>query len=185
MNIKTLCLGTLSIQECSGYDIKKMFDQAFSHFHSSASYGSIYPALKQLEANGLIKKRVEEGDKHPDKNLFSITEEGKQVLQKELNHAPPTEVFRSDFLVQMFFAHLLDAQRLEQILDEITNTYQTELAYMKSIHNSSCHPRGVDFTLELGIASYEAMLEVIKKQRNSVIKNQFVAPQSALGECHE
>ena len=52
MNVKTLCLGVLSLGEASGYEIKKEIEEGlFSHF-IDASFGSIYPALMQLNAEG-------------------------------------------------------------------------------------------------------------------------------------
>ena len=52
MNVKTLCLGYLSLHEATGYEIKKdVEDGLFSHF-IEASYGSIYPALNQLANEG-------------------------------------------------------------------------------------------------------------------------------------
>ena len=50
MNVRTLCLGILSVGEASGYEIKKDIEEGmFSHF-IDASFGSIYPALTQLAA---------------------------------------------------------------------------------------------------------------------------------------
>lgn len=97
MQTKTLCLGALSFKEGTGYDIKKLFEAAFSHFQN-ASYGSIYPALRQLEADGLVTCRVQPGDKHPDKKLFTLTQAGATRLAEELASTPATERIRSDFL---------------------------------------------------------------------------------------
>jgi len=48
MDVKTLCLGVLSLGDASGYEIRKMFEEGpFAHFHH-ASFGSIYPALSPL-----------------------------------------------------------------------------------------------------------------------------------------
>ena len=60
MNVRTLCLGILSTEEASGYEIKKDIEEGlFSHF-IEASFGSIYPALTQLTAEGLLTVRAEE-----------------------------------------------------------------------------------------------------------------------------
>ncbi len=55
MNVRTLCLGILSLGEASGYEIKKdVEDGLFSHF-IEASYGSIYPALNQLQLKAWLQ----------------------------------------------------------------------------------------------------------------------------------
>ena len=59
MDVKILCLGVLSRGEASGYEIKKAFEEGpFSHFHQ-ASFGSIYPALNALSAEGLVACRAQ------------------------------------------------------------------------------------------------------------------------------
>ncbi|MEN8176388.1 MAG: PadR family transcriptional regulator, partial [Pseudomonadota bacterium] len=81
MHIKTLCLGALCFGDATGYDIKKLFEAAFNHFHT-ASFGSIYPALSQLQDAGLVTHSVEPGDKHPDRKLFRVTDEGRDAFLK-------------------------------------------------------------------------------------------------------
>ena len=56
MDVKTLCLGMLSNKEACGYELKKTFESLFKHFFS-AGYGSIYPALADLAASGLVECR--------------------------------------------------------------------------------------------------------------------------------
>ena len=52
MDVKTVCLGMLTDGPASGYDLKKQFESSFGHFFA-AGYGSIYPALSSLAANGI------------------------------------------------------------------------------------------------------------------------------------
>ena len=42
MDVRTLCLGVLSMGSASGYEIKKRLENGFGHFYD-ASFGSIYP----------------------------------------------------------------------------------------------------------------------------------------------
>ena len=55
MDVKTLCLGVLTEGDKTGYEIKRCFEEAFSHFFG-AGFGSIYPALADLSRRGLVKK---------------------------------------------------------------------------------------------------------------------------------
>ena len=54
-----------------------------------ASYGSIYPALNQLAAEGLLTVREEEQSGKPDKKVYAITPNGLANLTKELSVVPP------------------------------------------------------------------------------------------------
>ena len=65
------------LEEASGYEIKKDIEEGlFSHF-IDASFGSIYPALTQLAAEGLLTVRAEEQTGKPDKKVYAITEAGR------------------------------------------------------------------------------------------------------------
>lgn len=57
MNVTTLCLGALYLRKSNGLRNQQMFeDGPFSHF-LDASYGSIYPALTRLTAEGKVHLR--------------------------------------------------------------------------------------------------------------------------------
>ena len=75
MNVRTLCLGILSLHEATGYEIRKMVEEGtFSHF-IDASYGSIYPALAQLLKEGLVSVRTETAETvRPPRKVYTITE---------------------------------------------------------------------------------------------------------------
>ena len=53
--IDMVILGLLSHEDLTGYDIKKRIDGAISFFWKG-SFGNIYPALKDMETQGLIIK---------------------------------------------------------------------------------------------------------------------------------
>ena len=176
MHVKTLCLGVLSLGKGTGYDIKKLFEAAFSHFQN-ASFGSIYPALKKLKQDGLVSCRVEAGDKHPDRKLFQLTRRGHEVLLEELIASPATELVRSDFLVQLFFAHLLPTQVLEQKLNQMAAYYQAELAYLESIQHESHLTAGMRYGVQQGIIVYRAKLKHLNEQRTTLLQQHARIPE--------
>lgn len=116
MDVRTLCLGVLTERPMSGYEIKKHFEQAFQHFFL-AGFGSIYPALAELARDGLVSVESVEQDKRPDKKVYRITARGRAVLGEELLAAEPQHRVRSEFLVLMYFAHLLPPERVAALLD--------------------------------------------------------------------
>src|SRR3546814_3831085 len=88
MDAKTLCLGVLSRGAASGYEIKKAFEEGpFSHFHQ-ASFGSIYPALNALSADGLVAVRAQAQQKRPAKKIYSLTPKGRDRKSTRLNSSP-------------------------------------------------------------------------------------------------
>jgi DNA-binding PadR family transcriptional regulator len=169
MNVRTLCLGALCLGDKSGYDIKKLFEAAFRHFHS-ATYGSIYPALSQLEQQGLIIGRTEPGARYPERKIYHLTSEGRQALEKELLAQSPTEQLRSEYMVLMFFSHLLPTERLAEILEEVRERYAATLRYLESILDLPEHTPGTRFTVQAGITRYRAMLGFLAEKGPEMLR---------------
>lgn len=172
MDVKTLCLGVLSRGEASGYEIKKAFEEGpFSHFHQ-ASFGSIYPALNALSAEGLVAGRAQAQDKRPDKKSYSITPKGRNALVSALMAPPAPDAMRSDFLFILSFAQYLPAARVDQLIDKRIAWYREALARMESC---SCEPGasaggpGADFVLGMGIAVYRAAADYLVTHRKALI----------------
>jgi DNA-binding PadR family transcriptional regulator len=177
VHAKTLCLGALTFQEGTGYDIKKLFETAFSHFQS-AGYGSIYPALRQLEHEGLVSCRIEPGEKHPDRKLFRITPAGRAAFARELAATPAQEQLRSDFLALLFFAHLLPTEVLAAKLDQIEASYLSELDYLESLRAAGNQTAGIAYTIEQGIRVYGSKLELLRERRESLLASHRQVPAS-------
>jgi DNA-binding PadR family transcriptional regulator len=132
MDVKTLCLGVLTLREMTGYEIKKHFEQSFAHFFV-AGYGSIYPALSELTRAGMVNCEDVAQAKRPDKKVYSITDSGREQLAAALAETPPRHKVRSEFLVLMYFAHLMTPGRLAEVLDERVRDIDGMLA---SINNA-------------------------------------------------
>ncbi len=174
MQLKTLCLGLLEISDATGYDIKQMFERSLNHFHA-ASYGSIYPALKQLEQEGHVKSRIETGGPHPGKRLFSLTEQGHAHFIESLSETEPHETIRSEFLVLMFFSHLLESPVLQEKLEQMEQRYDSKLAMLESLLNQE-HSPGIRFTIEFGISALTAKRAFIRKNRRNILQHHKESP---------
>ena len=123
MNVRTLCLSILSEGEATGYEIRRLSVEGECSYFLEASFGSIYPALAKLEAEGLVESRVEQQDGRPAKKIYSITEAGREAFLQALFEPLGQDVFRSPFLLFARFAHLLPqelvALRLQERLAEM------------------------------------------------------------------
>ena len=107
MDVKTLCLGVLTEGDKTGYEIKRCFEEAFSHFFG-AGFGSIYPALAELSRLGLVTCRERRaGEAAGQEGLQPDRRRASALLIDELLTTPPRHKVRSEFLVLMYFAHLL------------------------------------------------------------------------------
>ncbi len=167
MDIKTLCLGLLSLDEACGYDLKKKFESLFKHFFA-AGYGSIYPALADLAEAGLVDCREVPQNGRPARKVYAITEAGRTFFQDSLSRANPTHKLRSDFLVMMYFADQVDTDRLQLLLDSRIGSFHDAAAHIERITESwpSDSPAGARFVAGFGKAMAEAATRYIEENRH-------------------
>ncbi|MET0046394.1 MAG: PadR family transcriptional regulator [Sedimenticola sp.] len=170
MDTGNLCLGVLCLGDASGYEIKKMFEESFSHFQA-ASFGSIYPALARLTDDGLVTFREEPQEKRPTKKVFSITPQGRTRFLDTLRNTEPTEQYRSDFLVLMMFAHLQPLDQLERAIEIQAANIRSELEILQRILEScSDLTAGMRFTIEYGIAANQALLALVEQRKAPLLE---------------
>jgi len=174
MDVKTLCLGILTLGEASGYEIKKVFEDAFSHFYI-AGFSSIYPALAALTSEGHVTCSNIEQEKRPAKKVYRLTAKGQEAFAQALGETYPHHRIRSDFLVLMVFAHLLPAEQIARIFETRLADIEKQLAEIES-YVSEC-PRecevlpGARFTSGFGLAVLKAGRDYILQHRDELIHN--------------
>ena len=76
--------GLLNYGDMSGYEIREVFKDSLNYFWT-AQTSQIYRELGVLEKNGWIVKQTIEQDGKPNKNICSITDDGRQELQHWLD----------------------------------------------------------------------------------------------------
>ena len=167
MDVKTLCLGVLTEGDKTGYEIKRCFEDAFSHFFG-AGFGSIYPALAELSRQGLVSCRSVEQDKRPDKKVYSLTAAGHRLLLEELMATPPRHKVRSEFLVLMYFAHLLPPERVAAIVDQMIAHWEPLVAEIEACAGTAMTP-GMRFAAGYGQAVLGAALAYVREHKAELI----------------
>ena len=98
---KYAVLGLLAYAPMSGYDVKRIYAQSLGNFWSE-SYGHIYPILKRLEDEGLATRSVEHQDGKPDRNVYTITELGREELHRWLAQPLDPHKERVELLLKLF-----------------------------------------------------------------------------------
>ncbi len=167
MDVKTLCLGLLTVQEACGYDLKKTFESSFKHFFP-AGYGSIYPALADLADAGLVKCREIPQIGKPDRKVYRITEAGEQAFIDALNRTDPQHKLRSEFLAMIYFADRIEEKRLTDLLDDrIEQLRETVKLIERSNENiDGDNSAGAQFVAGFGAVVAEAAAKYIESNRH-------------------
>lgn len=103
MSIDHIILGIISLEPCSGYDMKMEFEQGGASMLSALSFGSIYPRLKQLQQDGLIEmQQVTNGGRQ--KKVYELTQVGWLELQSWLEQQSDYPIpMRDELLLKMLF----------------------------------------------------------------------------------
>jgi DNA-binding PadR family transcriptional regulator len=128
MDVKSIILGFLMYGSMTGYELKKFFTLSFSFF-SGLSYGSIYPALRGLEKEGLISMQMEVQDGAPNRKVYTVTAAGKRAFIESLRSPIVFERNRSAFLTRLFFfAHLPPEQRLKSATHYLDSIREVQAA---------------------------------------------------------
>jgi len=183
MDVKTLCLGVLTLRDMTGYEIKKHFEASFAHFFV-AGYGSIYPALSELTRTDLVNCQDVAQDKRPDKKVYRITDAGRTQLAEALAQTPPRHKVRSEFLVLMYFAHLMTPERLAEVLDERVCDIDKMLACIDSaFEDQGQRSPSHDLVAGLGQVTLSAQRDYIRANRDRWIASAQteLAPLSKAG----
>ena len=185
---KYAILGVLNIQSGSGYDIKKFCDRSINHFWSE-NYGHIYPVLKQMENDGWVIKTTENLPGKPKRNLYSVTDAGRDALREWLLTPAELTKPRYEVLLKMFFSDELPVEttliriiELKTFFEEMLQEFEQIETDCKDVMNEK-GPEGEHLfyrfsTLRYGILNTKANIawctEVIehleKHQKRSMTK---------------
>jgi PadR family transcriptional regulator AphA len=170
MDVKTLCLGLLSLREACGYDLKKEFGSIFKHFYP-AGYGSIYPALADLAENGLVICREIPQEGKPDRKIYRITDKGRRFFSQALRDTAPKHKMRSEFLAMLYFADLIEPERLSTLLDERVKALKGAIVDIDQIEESwgKETPAGARFVAGFGASVAKAAADYIESNRELLL----------------
>lgn len=102
MMLKHGILGLLNYGDMTGYEIMTVFRDSLSHFWV-AQTSQIYRELQKLEEAGWIDVAHIAQDSKPDKNLLSITNEGRAELLCWVKSDTSKSAIRSPMLMKTFF----------------------------------------------------------------------------------
>ena len=170
MDVKTLCLGALTLGDASGYEIRKLFEEGpFGHFYD-ASYGSIYPALGKLLADGLVSVTQLAQDGRPDKKVYHLTPEGMEVFQAALAEPPVRDKIRSENIVRLFFAEYMDERALRDVYEGYLRQFREMSSVIRSLEDDGVGG-GRRFTRGIGLAFYEGVADYMEQNRESFFQS--------------
>lgn len=128
--IEMAILGLLKDRAMHGYELRKELSGQLGQFWQ-VSYGSLYPAIRRLEANGAVELIFPKKDVTRRKNIYRITPEGDRLFEESLGEHTAISDETKFGLRFVFFRYLKPDARVELL--ERRRAYLTEkLAEIRS-----------------------------------------------------
>ncbi|HUA16200.1 MAG TPA: PadR family transcriptional regulator [Verrucomicrobiae bacterium] len=157
-------LGLLQQNPASGYDLRKIFASTSMKTYSD-SPGAIYPALRRLEKQGLIRGTIEEGNGLRRRQVFHLTAKGLGELKKWIRLPIGRDDLASGLKMVMLrfafseraigpFASLEILKSMETALGPHVQDLEAKLEEIRPVS-----PTSGRLALECGIRSYESLLQ--------------------------
>ena len=171
MNLRSVLLGFLRRGNRTGYELKKAMDGSVGFFFGS-SYGSIYPALKDLEASGLVEVREVVQSGKPNKKVYRITSEGEKSFQAQLEESPAADSFRSEFLMHLFFGGQQEGGQLLDMISDYRGLQEGKLARLQEVEvevRDIATPYEM-MCLEYGLIKFESTLHWLDEVEKRIRK---------------
>jgi DNA-binding PadR family transcriptional regulator len=160
----------IALGKQTGYDIKQLVDKSTRHFWA-ASYGQIYPELRRLEEQGLIRGQSEPTGGRA-RTVYSLTSAGAAALTTwlEAEDDVPFEV-RAEGMLKLFFSDVAPPEQRIRILRAMRDSHRRTLAQLEALEaNASQMPTGPHLTLSLGIELHTRIVEWCEQAERQLIR---------------
>ena len=160
-------LGLIQQKPRSGYDVRKIFSGTAMKSYSD-SPGAIYPALRRLEKQGMIRGRIQQGAGLRRRQVFSVTAKGsaelKRWISQPLTRDDVDGGLKEVMLRFAFSEHVSGAEASIQLLSALRAQLEE---YVPGLHlqleaGKAVMPRSGRLALESGVRSFECLLEWTK-----------------------
>jgi DNA-binding PadR family transcriptional regulator len=170
-------LGALTLGPMSGYDIRRHAGESWGHFWSE-SYGQIYPTLRALEAEGLVRPaasgaRANQGssgsargasramvspprarDAHGrERRSFVITPRGRAALRRWQAEPSPARPPRNELLLKLFFGANADPAALVSQIERVRTREQEALQRWNQLERVLRHEHAAHANLPFWLAT--------------------------------
>lgn len=169
MNTQTLILAILNFEDASGYEIKKHSTEGMFSYFVDISYGSIYPTLSRLEADGLVSCRSESQSGKPDKKVYSITDAGRASFLEALRVPHQKDKFKSEFLLLAMCAAITPSDVIERAVESHITEIETIKETIKEL-KQECDDPASNWIASYGEHVMNAKLEFLNNNRNSLVE---------------
>jgi len=164
MSLRFALLGLLAVEPASGYDLKRAINRS-TYFIWNATGPQIYNTLHKLREEGCITSRSLAQDGKPDKQIHTITAQGRTRLEEFMSEPIHASVTRDEVLLRIFFGNFAGKKAIRRELGSYLQRIRHECAYLEATEaRINAHPgrkhearRFQLLSLRIKVAQYRAM----------------------------
>ena len=158
-----ILIGLVCLSPASGYDLKRMFAATPMGVYQPSS-GSLYPALRRLEAKGLVKARDGTGESARPRRVYEPTQAGRASHATWLRMPVEVSTVARDLgLHLMRFVMMEHASSREEVLSFLGNLKDALAAFTAGLERyagatAQLDDRHPGLALDHGLAVHRASL---------------------------
>jgi|tagenome__1003787_1003787.scaffolds.fasta_scaffold20896973_2 PadR family transcriptional regulator AphA len=127
MSLRHAILGLLADTPQTGYDLTKRFELTLADHAWHASHSQIYPELKRMTADGLIRV-IEEGAR--GSRVYDVTAEGRAELRRWMFTPPGDAPARNEFVLRLFLLSSLELPDVRILVDQMAEVSNAEVVQL-------------------------------------------------------
>ena len=125
-------LGMIRLGRKTGYEIKQLVDVS-ARFFWNASYGQIYPELKRLESEGLIRGE-DAATNGRARRAYELTPDGERALDEWLRSGEtPLFETRDEGMLKLFFSDSMSAEEKRALVRSMKARHDEVVARLREI----------------------------------------------------
>lgn len=137
MDVELVTLGFLMAGPKTGYRMQNIAGKLMLNYNLSLN--QVYPALRKFEEAGFVKKEVVIQTGRPNKNVYSLTDQGRDYFLKRITapHEPFDYVL--DFLVRVLFFRFIEKTNIFNEFEKEINSLQEQLEGLELMEETVEH----------------------------------------------
>ena len=126
--LRNVLLAGIHNEPRSGYELTKWLQIVGQHCWS-VEHSSVYPALRELEQDGLIQSERVPGTRGPERSIYSLTDAGLEKLKTWVAHGSPRPVIKDEQILRVLCFDLLPRELALQQIREVRAEHQAQLDF--------------------------------------------------------
>jgi len=166
--LKYAILGLINRKPLTGYDIAKEFNSGLVDFWY-AKHSQIYPELKKLTDEDLLSYEIIIQGEKLEKKLYTLTEKGKNCLQKWLAKDEPLEPTPKDiFRLKAYFCDEMDHDILLKQFESALDKHSEKLEYLENCMEELLKTKNISKVSSPSFGDYIVLNGAIMREKNYI-----------------